>query len=85
LLVVAPGTSTHRPDWAPMIRPACGLPPLWGPAEALTAWAPAGQLLLATVTLLLTTLPRSPLVMLVLLLLVQLLVTVKLPMFSPPQ
>jgi hypothetical protein len=83
--VAPPTTSTQRPDCPPTIREVCGgvVPPC-GPAEATTDWAPAGQLPLVTVTLLFTTLPRSPLFTLVLLLLAQLPVTVRLPMFSPP-
>src|SRR5688572_5893435 len=74
LVVVALGTSRQRPDATPTIRfPGCVAP--CGPADAITAWAPAGQLPLVTVTLLLTTLPRSPLVTLVLALVVQLFVT----------
>ena len=85
LVVTLPGTSTHRPDCAPISRVAAAEPPVCGPAAAITAWAPDGQFPLVTVTLLFTTLPRSPLVTLVPLLLDQLPVTVKLPMFSPPQ
>jgi hypothetical protein len=88
VLLLVPATSRQRLDWTPTtvtfsLPPPGGVPP--GPAFAITAWAPAGQFPLETVTLPLTTLPRSPLVMFVLPLVDQLLVTVQLPMFSPPQ
>jgi hypothetical protein len=82
LVVVEFGTSRQRPDATPTTwLPGCVLPPC-GPAAAITACAPAGQAPLVTVMLLETTLPRSPLVTFVLPFVVQLPVTVKLPMFS---
>src|SRR5690606_8965362 len=82
----APSTSRHRFDPTPLRAPVSS-PGDWppGPAAVITAWAAAGQAPLATVTLLFTTLPRSPLVTLVLPLVDQLPVTVKSPMFSPYQ
>src|SRR4051794_7533307 len=75
--------SAQRPDWTPTSCTFCGLvlPPLCTPAVLITVCAPDGQLPLLTVTLLLSTLPRSPFVTFVLPFVDQLLVTVKLPMF----
>src|SRR4051812_32124846 len=90
LVVLEFGTSRQRPDCTPT---TCDPVPVggglvvgfddWTPAAAITDCAPDGQLALATVTLPDTTLPRSPLVTFVLPLVLQLLVTVKLPITSP--
>src|SRR5659263_29889 len=63
------GASRQRSDWPPTVcRPPAGgglddgvgSGDCWIPAAAVTAWAPAGQLLLLTVVLFLTVLAWSP-------------------------